>query len=265
MRIRTLALALTLLAPAAHAEKLPPDFKAALEKVLRPGKTFGVMVQKGVPTTSIYGIDGNAGGNAHYSIDVKDGNWSTSQGLLDFNQRAADFLDIGEVMELASVSFKDNRVDLRFVSLESHKVARGNIIVTRRDREAVATNFKFFFPFTAQSAADAPKAIAYIEEYLKLAPSEDEARDLGRRMAQGEADPDPKSSPKLSAKPTPAPSAAPAKPAAKREIKVGMTPLEVVEILGKPRQEVAFENKSKWTYPDITVVFENGRVKEVKF
>lgn len=260
MRIRTLALALTLLAPAAHAEKLPPDFKAALDKVLRPGKTFGVMVQKGVPTTSIYGIDGNAGGNAHYSIDVKDGNWSTSQGLLDFNQRAADFLDLGEVMELASVSYKDNRVDLRFVSLESHKVARGNLIVTRRDREAVATNFKFFFPFTAQSAADAPKAIAYIEEYLKLASGETEARELGRRLAHGEDEPAPRASAKASV-----PSAAPAKPTPKREIKVGMTPLEVVEILGKPRQEVAFENKSKWTYPDITVVFENGRVKEVKF
>ncbi len=260
MRIRTLTIALALLAPAAHAAKLPPDFKAALEKALRPGRTFGVMVQKGVPTTSIYGIDGNARGNAHYSIDVKDGDWQTSQGLLDFNQRAADFLDLGEVMELASTSYKDDRVDLRFVSLESHKVTRGNILVKSREREAVATNFKFFFPFEVQGAADVPKAIAYIETYVKLAQTEDEARELGRKVASGQAGPEAKPEPT----PTPAPAKA-ARPAAKREIKVGMTPLEVVEILGKPRQEVAFENKSKWTYPELTVIFENGRVKEVKF
>jgi hypothetical protein len=51
----------------------------------------------------------------------------------------------------------------------------------------------------------------------------------------------------------------------KKEIKTGMTPLEVLDILGKPQKEVTFENKSRWTYPDLTVVFENGRVKEVRF
>jgi hypothetical protein len=44
-----------------------------------------------------------------------------------------------------------------------------------------------------------------------------------------------------------------------------MTPLEVLDVLGKPQKEVTFENKSRWTYPDLTVVFENGRVKEVRF
>jgi len=51
----------------------------------------------------------------------------------------------------------------------------------------------------------------------------------------------------------------------KKEIKVGMTPLEVIEILGKPQKEVAFQNTSKWTYPELTVIFENGKVKEVRF
>ena len=51
----------------------------------------------------------------------------------------------------------------------------------------------------------------------------------------------------------------------KKDIKVGMTPLEVIDALGKPQKEVNFENKSRWTYPDLTVIFENGRVKEVRF
>jgi hypothetical protein len=61
-----------------------------------------------------------------------------------------------------------------------------------------------------------------------------------------------------------APRSEPAK-AEKKEIKVGMTPLEVIDILGKPQKEVAFQNTSKWSYPDLTVIFENGKVKEVRF
>jgi len=44
-----------------------------------------------------------------------------------------------------------------------------------------------------------------------------------------------------------------------------MTPLEVLDVLGKPEKEVSFETRTRWTYPDLTVLFENGRVKEVKF
>ena len=44
-----------------------------------------------------------------------------------------------------------------------------------------------------------------------------------------------------------------------------MTSLEVIDILGKPKSETSFQSQSKWTYPDLTVIFENGRVKEVRF
>jgi hypothetical protein len=52
---------------------------------------------------------------------------------------------------------------------------------------------------------------------------------------------------------------------AKKEIKPGMSMLEVIDVLGKPQKEVSFENATKWTYPDLTVIFENGKVKEVRF
>ena len=44
-----------------------------------------------------------------------------------------------------------------------------------------------------------------------------------------------------------------------------MTALEVIDILGKPQSETSFQNQSKWVYPDLTVIFDNGRVKEVRF
>jgi hypothetical protein len=170
-----------------RAEKLPSEFRAAFEQKFWARKTYAVVMQKGIPTTSIYGVKGDSQ-NAHYSVDIVDGNWRTSEGLLDFDQVAADYLALGEVMELTSVSYKDNRVDLSLVSVESKKVSRG-------------------------------------------------------------------------AKPA----AVPAGGTVSREIKPGMTALEVIDILGRPQKEVTFQNTTRWTYPDLTVIFENGKVKEVRF
>jgi Zn-dependent protease with chaperone function len=58
----------------------------------------------------------------------------------------------------------------------------------------------------------------------------------------------------------------PAAPASgKKEIKPGMSAAEVRAMLGKPKEEVVFGAKSSWTYPAFTVIFEGGRVTEVKF
>lgn len=51
----------------------------------------------------------------------------------------------------------------------------------------------------------------------------------------------------------------------KKEIRPGMNTTEVRALLGKPTEEVSFGAKSSWRYPSLTVVFENGRVVEVKF
>ncbi len=56
-----------------------------------------------------------------------------------------------------------------------------------------------------------------------------------------------------------------AAPSTSREIRAGMTPAEVRAILGSPRDEVVFGEKVRWAYPDLSVVFEKGKVKEVKF
>jgi hypothetical protein len=53
--------------------------------------------------------------------------------------------------------------------------------------------------------------------------------------------------------------------ASKKEIRPGMTAAEVRSLLGKPKEEVVFGAKSLWTYPAYTVVFESGKVVEVKF
>jgi hypothetical protein len=261
MKALTLAAGLVVLGAAPlRAEKPAADFRADFEQAFRKGRTFAVVVQPGVPTTSIYGVDGKNSGTAHFSVDVVDGRWKVSEGILDFDQTAADTLNLGEVMELDSISYKDNRVDLRMVSVEAHKVTRGSWLLKQRKPEPVATNFKFFFPFRAYNASDVPRAVEYIGQFLRPFPTQDEARLQAARLMSGAAE----ASRDRDAGRTPA-RAVSSGVTSKKEIKTGMTPLEVLEILGKPQKEVTFENKSRWTYPDLTVVFENGRVKEVRF
>ena len=155
-------------APSASAGKLSPDFRRTFERTFTPKRTFAVVMQKGVPTTSIYGVKGDSTG-AHYSIDVVDGRWKTSSGLFDFDQTMADWLELGEIMELDSIAYRDNRVDLRMVSREAHKVTRGSGFSQRTTPEPVATNFKFFLPYPqAQelTAAEVPAAVAAIDPDL---------------------------------------------------------------------------------------------------
>jgi hypothetical protein len=256
MRTQTLfaLAALTLAAVPARAEKVPADFRTAFERTFGTGRTYGVVMREGIPTTSIYGVEGNQTA-AHFSIDIVDGNWKVSQGLLDTDQTAADFLTRGEVVELKAISWKDNRVDLRFESTEAHKVTRGALFLKDTKREPVATNFKFFFPFPITGAGDVPKAIRYIDDWVKPFPSEQQARNFTRGAARADGG----SGTRPSAE----------RPAAKKtttqEIKAGMTAVEVIDVLGRPTKETTFGNKQKWAYPDLTVLFENGRVTEVKF
>jgi hypothetical protein len=243
--------------PPLFAEKVPQDFRAAFEQTYKTKRTHAVVMMEGIPTTSIYGINGDStGGTAHFSVDVREEGWKTSEGIMDFDQTAADTLHKGEVMELASIAYKDDRVDLRMVSLEAHKVTRGSWILKSHKPEPVATNFKFFFPFRVTGAADAPKAVEFIDHYLRAFPGEAQARAYGAQMTAAGAEPP---------RPAAASAAPVAAPTTKKDIKAGMTALQVIDVLGKPQNEVNFENKTRWTYPDLTVIFENGRVKEVRF
>ena len=255
--------AVALTAVPARAEKIPPEFRSAFEGKVRKGGTYGVVVQKGVPTTSIYGVKGDQT-DAYYSVDIKGGQWQTSEGWLDLNQVAVDSLVPGEVMEVADVTFKDARIDLRMVSIEAHKVTRGTGFGQSTKREPVSTNFKFFFPFAVRSAQDLPQTLEYVEAWVRLFPSEPAARAFSGQILAGVA---PAGASASAAAPSRA--AAPPAPAApatvKKEIKVGMGMLEVIDILGRPQKEVSFESKTRWTYPDLTVIFVNGRVTQVQF
>jgi membrane protease subunit (stomatin/prohibitin family) len=60
---------------------------------------------------------------------------------------------------------------------------------------------------------------------------------------------------------SPAPSAT---PTGRREIRPGMTFEEVRTLFGEPSGEVVFGNRTRWSFADITVLFEDGKVTDVK-
>jgi hypothetical protein len=70
------------------------------------------------------------------------------------------------------------------------------------------------------------------------------------------------------APPPPSPSgpvAPPSAATAEATIQPGMTADQVIKALGEPLKKVNFGTKSQWTYKGMQVVFDNGKVTDVKF
>jgi hypothetical protein len=44
-----------------------------------------------------------------------------------------------------------------------------------------------------------------------------------------------------------------------------MTPADVRALLGEPADELVFDRRTRWVFPDCTVIFEDGKVVEVRF
>jgi hypothetical protein len=47
-------------------------------------------------------------------------------------------------------------------------------------------------------------------------------------------------------------------------VRVGMSPDEVRRVLGPADSELVFGDQVRWAYPDRTVIFEGGRVVEIR-
>ncbi|MBS1801417.1 MAG: hypothetical protein JSS95_16515 [Acidobacteria bacterium] len=60
-------------------------------------------------------------------------------------------------------------------------------------------------------------------------------------------------------------SAPPATQTGESDIQPGMTADQVIKALGEPQKKVNFGTKSLWTYKGMQVVFESGKVTDVKF
>jgi hypothetical protein len=89
---------------------------------------------------------------------------------------------------------------------------------------------------------------------------------MAQAMAAAHAPPQaPAAPPVAAAAPASAPAPVPPGGAGRKELAPGMTMDEVRGMMGNPGNEVVFGPKARWSYADITIIFDGGKVSEVKF
>jgi Zn-dependent protease with chaperone function len=173
-----------------------------------------------------------------------------------------------------------DRVGLRYAYEAGYDITKGPRLWNRFAKKYGEGNkvANFFFADHSQSAARATKLEKEIAYNYPDGPKADGPARQARRASPpssptvaGAPAPVPAGSQALVAPPLAPPAAAnAAKPAAgsgtkRTEIKAGMTPDDVRKALGEPQAEVVFGEKTRWTYPGLTIVFLKGKVTDVQF
>jgi Zn-dependent protease with chaperone function len=147
-----------------------------------------------------------------------------------------------------------DRVGLRYAYEGGYDIARGpglwRRFAQKYGEKGKAVNF--FFGNHSLSSERA----AHLEQEIAL-----NYRDGPRTAVAPRVRVAPESTPE-----TAAPVAKAAAPPPKRaEIKPGMTPAEVRALLGPPDREFVYTTRTRWRYEDLSVIFKDGHVIEVKF
>ena len=173
-----------------------------------------------------------------------------------------------------------DRVGLRYAYEAGYDITKGPRLWNRFARKYGEGNkvANFFFSDHSLAAARATKLEKEIAYNYPDGPKPDGPASAGRPASSGatsvviERVPVPATTQALAPTATSAPAAAAAPassapaPGTKRtEIKPGMTGDEVRRALGAPEAEVVFGERTRWTYPGLTVVFTKGRVVDVQF
>jgi hypothetical protein len=132
---------------------------------------------------------------------------------------------------------------------------------TVRNLHATLTVGSFTQALDAQSEMSWRFAADNIAGQIERWARENSARLMARRAERGNAAP---ASPSAQ-NDAPPPSAGSSGDTSDATIHPGMTPDQVTKALGDPQKKVNFGTKSLWTYKGMQVVFDNGKVTDVKF
>ncbi|QNI37808.1 hypothetical protein [Edaphobacter albus] len=133
---------------------------------------------------------------------------------------------------------------------------------TVRNLHATLMAGTFTQALTAQSEMSWRFAADNIAGQVERWTRENYSKLMARRASGGNIAPLPSSSDQTSAPP---PSPDSSDQTDESTIHPGMTPDQVTKALGEPQKKVNFGTKSLWTYKGMQVVFEGGKVTDVKF
>jgi Zn-dependent protease with chaperone function len=174
-----------------------------------------------------------------------------------------------------------DRVGLRYAYEAGYDITKGPRLWNRFAKKYGEGNkvVSFFFADHSQSAARATKLEKEIAYNYPDGPKADGPARQARRAstpsgstvaaAPAAVPAGARAQALVSPPPLPPPAGA-AKAAAgsgtkRTEIRAGMTADDVRKALGEPQAEVVFGEKTRWTYPGLTVVFLKGKVTDVQF
>jgi Zn-dependent protease with chaperone function len=165
-----------------------------------------------------------------------------------------------------------DRVGLRYAYEAGYDITKGPRLWNRFAKKYGEGNkvVNFFFANHSQSAARATKLEKEIAYNYPEGPRTDVHQ--ARRASPPSSSPSATTAPaavpagaQALASPSQAPPPTSGSGTKRTEIKVGMTTDEVRKALGEPQAEMIFGEKTRWTYPDLTVIFVKGRVTDVQF
>ncbi len=177
-----------------------------------------------------------------------------------------------------SLEDQADRVGLRYAYEAGFDITKGPRLWQRFARKYGDSSKvqNFFFSNHSLSSARAAKLERELALNYPDGPLRAQGRPKATRVAAGPGPggPSPADAPPAVADatgPGPAflatPSRAAATPASgqRKELRVGMTPAEVEAMLGRPEAEIVFGGKTQWTYSSVSVVFQGGKVSDVRF
>jgi hypothetical protein len=169
------------------------------------------------------------------------------------------------------VNSRDSRKDVNSVSTYKNKSDDGKqtTTTTQANESTVrmvyvtltAGDFKTDIEGEGMSWRIAAGAVASkVDKWSK----ENYARLIEKRSAPS-GNVEPTSAPQAEARAAPVSTPVPDKSTSEANITPGMSTDDVAKAMGEPLKKVTFGQKSLWTYKGMQVVFENGKVTDVKF
>ena len=163
-----------------------------------------------------------------------------------------------------SLEDQADRVGMRYAYEAGYDVTKGPRLWSRFARKYGQPGrvANFFFGDHSQSSARAAKLEQEIAYNYPAGPKAAGPALRRATVTARAANPDSPRGESAAGPATAAALAPPRRPAA--EIQPGMSPDDVRRLLGPPTEELLFGEKTRWTYPDRTVIFEDGKVKEVR-
>jgi hypothetical protein len=226
MKKAILFLAIVFLSVSMMFGQIDSNCKKQLEEKFQKGK-YLVLKVDGIPTM-VEKLPGNLGSKTYCIIIVKpDGNWKIKS-FLGTQSDSTNILNKGDVLLVMKVKTKKSFQIYTRTDIAMPYDAHGRTSLLGSTKGTGTGHHANIFTFNFAKSDDCNSLMANIEKYFDVY---DTKEDIGKG----------------------------------KEIKLGMTMEEIIDILGEPEKKADLGTKVIFKYPDTVVTFEEGKVTNIEF